>query len=67
MAKFVAGKVSEDGKMIELGLWEKEERQHTPALTKIYQQLTDQKIIPLVRTAKSYQAWSNPDQDLHKH
>ncbi len=67
MAKFVGGKIDKDGKIIELGLWEKEERQHTPALAKIYQQLTNQKIIPQLRTAKSYQAWENPYQDLYKH
>ena len=67
MAKFVGGEVGENGKIIELGLWEKEERRHTPALAKIYQQLTNQKIIPQLRTAKSYQAWENPYQDLYKH
>ncbi len=106
MAKFVGGAVSKDGKIIELGLGEKEERhdgsgtavrprvavrrktkglpactltktsrnkfgvssrQHTPALAKIYQQLTNQKIISQLRTAKSYQAWENPYQDLYKH
>jgi len=67
MAKFVGGEVASDGKIIELGLWEKEERQHTPALTKIYQQLTKQKIDPLVRTTKSYQPRINPYQDLYCH
>ena len=67
MAKFVGGEINDDGNMIELGLWEKEERQHTPALAKIYQQLAQTKIIPQQRQAKHYQAQSNPYQDLYKH
>ena len=83
MAKFIGGEVGENGKIIELGLWEKDERhdgsgtsrnkfgvssrRHTPALAKIYQQLTNQKVILQFRTAKSYQAWENPYQDLYKH
>jgi hypothetical protein len=46
MARFVGGIVAEDNTMLEIGLWEKEERQHTPALIKTYQQLTGEKIIP---------------------
>ena len=67
MARFVGGTVSTEGDIIELGLWEKEERQHTPALIKIYQQLSQQKIIPQQRKVKSYQTESNPDRDLYKH
>ena len=67
MAKFVGGMVDENEAIVELGLWEKEERQHTPALTKLYQQLGGQKITPSAKKAKCYQAWSNPYQDLYKH
>ena len=67
MAKFVGGVVSKDGSIVELGLWEKEERQHTPALLKIYQQLSQQKIIPQQKEAKTYKPWQNPYQDLYKH
>ncbi len=67
MAQFVGGKVAEDNTMIELGLWEKEERQHTPALSKIYQQLTGEKVIIQGRTPKSYQPSDNPTLDLYRH
>ena len=67
MAKFVGGLVTENGTIIELGIWEKEERQHTPALIKIYQQLTGKKIIPNFRPAKSYQPSRNPYADLYCH
>ncbi|MEN9869837.1 MAG: hypothetical protein RLZZ171_820 [Cyanobacteriota bacterium] len=67
MARLVGGMVADDGTIIELGLWEKEERQHTPALTKLYQMLATELITPQVQTAKSYQAWTNPYQDLYQH
>ena len=67
MAKFVGGMVDENEAIVELGLWEKEELQHTPALAKLYFQLTRLNITPLAKKAKSYQPWSNPYQDLYKH
>ena len=67
MAKFVGGIVSTDGRTIELGLWEKEERQHAPALTKIYLQLGGTKITSELRKAKTHQVWQNPYQDLYRH
>ena len=67
MARFVGGKVAEDNRMLELGLWEKEERQHTPALSKIYEHLTGEKVIIQWRTPKSYQPSDNPNVDLYRH
>ncbi|MEM8828718.1 MAG: ferritin-like domain-containing protein [Cyanobacteria bacterium P01_G01_bin.19] len=67
MAKFVGGEISDDGKVIRLGLWEKEERQHTPALIKIYQQLSQAKILPQLRQARAYQPRKNPYRDLYEH
>jgi len=67
MAKFVGGTVAADDKVIELGLWEKEERQHTPALGKLYQMLGQEPITPQEITAKSYQTTTNPYQDLYHH
>ncbi len=83
MARFVGGMIAQDGTIIELGMWEKEERhdgsgtsrnkfgvssrQHSPALAKLYQQLAGQKITPRAKIAQSYQAWTNPYQDLYKH
>ena len=67
MAKFVGGLVTENGTIIELGLWEKEERQHTPALIKIYRQLTGKNITPNLRPVKSYQPSENPYLDLYHH
>lgn len=44
LARFIAGTSSGNGRIVELGIWEKEERQHAPAFRKIYQQLTGEKV-----------------------
>ena len=67
MARFVGGKVAADKKMLELGLWEKEEIQHTPALSKIYQHLTGEPVIIQWRNPKTYQPSANPHLDLYRH
>lgn len=67
MARFVGGIVAEDGTMLELGLWEKEERQHTPALMRVYTQLTGKKITPTLRSVKTYQPTQDSYADLYSH
>ncbi|MBD2200929.1 MULTISPECIES: ferritin-like domain-containing protein [Calothrix] len=67
MARYVGGIVGEDGELQEIGLWEKEERQHTPALIKIYTQLTGEKITPKHRTVRGYLPTDNPHEDLYRH
>ena len=67
MARFVGGTVGQDNFLVELGLWEKEERQHTPALIRIYQQLTGIKLTPDAPTPKLYQPTGSPEQDLYRH
>jgi hypothetical protein len=67
MARFVGGTVSDGGELIELGLWEKEERQHTPALIKVYTQLTGKKITPKFRNVRGYLPTDDPYEDLYRH
>ncbi|NDJ24732.1 ferritin-like domain-containing protein [Nostoc sp. B(2019)] len=67
MARFVGGTIGEDGDFLELGLWEKEERQHTPALIKVYTQLTGEKITPKLRTVRGYLPSDDPYEDLYRH
>ena len=67
LAKFVGGIVTEDGNLAELGLWEKEERQHAPALMKVYQQLTGQKFIIQSPHVRPYQPTGNAEEDLYRH
>ncbi|MEH1894358.1 MAG: ferritin-like domain-containing protein [Nostoc sp.] len=67
MARFVGGTIGKDGELLELGLWEKEERQHTPALIKVYTQLTGEKITPKLRTVRSYLPTDDAHEDLYRH
>lgn len=67
MARFVGGVVAADGRLLEPGLWEKEERQHTPALIKVYTQLTQQKVIPQPHSVRLYQSSPNPVDALYRH
>jgi hypothetical protein len=67
MARFVGGIVADNGKLLEPGLWEKEERQHAPALLKIYQQLTGNQFTPHPPTVRLYQPSDNPYNDLYRH
>ncbi|MEB3213000.1 MAG: ferritin-like domain-containing protein [Leptolyngbyaceae bacterium] len=67
MATFVGGTVQPDGALIEPGLWEKEERQHTPALLKVYLQLTGESIKPSLRVVRAYCPTANPRSDLYRH
>ncbi len=67
MARFVGGTVNEQGDLVELGLWEKEERQHSPALAKLYYQLKGEKIVANLRQVKSYEPSEHPADDLYGH
>lgn len=67
MAQFVGGTFAADGSLMEPGLWEKEERQHTPALSKVYQQLTGEKLRIKPTSVKPYLASDNPREDLYAH
>ncbi|UBF26701.1 transposase [Kovacikia minuta CCNUW1] len=66
LARFVGGIVA-DGALIEPGLWEKEERQHTPALIKVYTQLTGEKVVPTSREVRTYHPSHHPAADLYRH
>jgi hypothetical protein len=67
MARFVGGRVNAIGALIEPGLWEKEERRHTPALTQIYTRLTGQPLAIQPHSARPYTAGADPRQDLYRH
>lgn len=67
MAEFVGGKLDADGNRQSLGLWELEERRHTPALMAIYRQLSGEKIQPEPKSARSYQPHKSPGADLYRH
>lgn len=67
MARFVGGTVNDQGDLVELGLWEKEERQHSPALQRLYTQLSGLKLMPLPHDPRPYEPTDNPHQDLFEH
>lgn len=67
MARFVGGQVNSEGKLLEPGLWEKEERQHTPALSRIYTQITGEKPVPIPHSARPHQANDDPRTALYRH
>jgi hypothetical protein len=67
LACFVGGTLTPDGSLLEPGLWEKEERQHTPALVKLYTHLSGEKINPNPHVFRPYQPSDNPYADLYRH
>lgn len=67
MARYVGGEVGPEGKLLAVGLWEKEERRHTPALLKIYRQLSGAAILPTGRQVRAYTPGSDPCSDLYSH
>ncbi len=67
LARFVGGVVAENGTFSELGLWEKEERRHAPALIKVYQQLTGEKFSIQKPEVRPYEPTGNPREDLYRH
>ncbi len=60
MADFMGGTRHPDGSIQTLGVWEKEERQHAPALSKIYQQLTGAKLYPKPSDVTGYEVSDDP-------
>jgi hypothetical protein len=67
MARFVGGTVDATGKLLELGLWEKEERRHAPALLKVYQQLTGNKPLITPHQARGHRSSLDLQRNLYCH
>ncbi|MEO1589961.1 MAG: ferritin-like domain-containing protein [Cyanobacteria bacterium J06632_22] len=67
MAYFVGGQVDTTGQRLEPGLWEKEERRHTPALKRVYTQLSG--VAPMVtpHSARPYRPTTQAEADLYRH
>jgi AcrR family transcriptional regulator len=67
MARFVGGTVDGQGQLVELGLWEREEKRHTPALIKLYRCLSGE--APTVRphVARPYAPHADARADLYRH
>ena len=63
MAHFLGGTYGEDESIQVVGIWEKEERQHCPALKKIYLQLTGHKLSIKPNAVAGYQPVGTPWED----
>lgn len=67
MAYFMGGAFDANGSTLDVGIWEKEERQHAPVFCKIYQQLTGEKLKPKANSVEGCQLTDDPWNDLYKH
>ncbi|MGF1460849.1 MAG: ferritin-like domain-containing protein [Leptolyngbyaceae cyanobacterium] len=67
MARFVGGQVDASGRLMEIGLWEREEKRHTPALAKLYTQLSGQRPDIVPHAARPYQPAADPRENLYRH
>jgi hypothetical protein len=67
MARFVGGRVNESGELVEIGLWEREEKRHTPALAKLYTMLSGEKPDIVPHAARPYQSADDPHENLYRH
>jgi hypothetical protein len=67
MATFLGGTYGADQAIQVVGIWEKEERQHAPALRKMYQQLTGEQLTLKPNTVTGYHPSTNPQADVYHH
>ncbi|MBD1874298.1 ferritin-like domain-containing protein [Nodosilinea sp. FACHB-131] len=66
MAEFVGGTVEAAG-VIKPGLWEREEKRHTPVLTMLYHRLAGERPQAIPHRARPYTPSGNPRADLYRH
>lgn len=67
MSRFISGSYDDEGKRIEVGVWEKEERQHAPTFCKLYQQLVGERFTPHSNTITTLEPETDPGEDLYRH
>jgi hypothetical protein len=67
MALFFRGEFSEETGHQSVGIWEKEERQHTPVMRKLYQQLTGEIFLPKPNSVEDYQPQEHSADAIYKH
>jgi len=67
MAHFVGGQVDDAGRSLALGLWEIEEKRHTPALVSLYTRISGQKPEIIPHAARPYTPSGDPCHDLYRH
>ena len=66
MTRFISGSYDESGQLIEVGIWEKEERQHAPIFCRIYRQLTGEKLNPHENSITELPPVETPGEALYR-
>ncbi len=64
---FLSGCYDSEGQLIEMGVWEKEERQHAPAFRKIYQQLAGEDSSPTPNSIIELPSSGSVVKDAYRH
>jgi hypothetical protein len=67
MAWFMGGIFDDNGNILEIGVGEKEVRQHCATFRKIYQQLTEEQLQVKPNSVKGCQSTGDAWQDTYKH
>lgn len=67
MAEFMGGHHDPTGHPTQLGVWEKEERQHCPVFRKIYQQLSHRSLTPKPNKVQQVDLKTDPYHAIHRH
>ncbi|MDB9528370.1 hypothetical protein PN498_20430 [Oscillatoria sp. CS-180] len=67
MAQYVGGEVDNAGNLLKVGLWEREEKRHTPALAKLYTLLSGQRPTIIPHKARPYRPAVDPRENLYRH
>ncbi|MGF1569787.1 MAG: ferritin-like domain-containing protein [Nodosilinea sp.] len=67
MAQFVGGTVDSAGHPLTLGLWEREEKRHTPTLATLYTRLLGEPPQPIPHLARPYTPGQDGREDLYRH
>ncbi len=67
MARFLGGTFDDNGAVLELGVWQKEERQHSPTFKKIYNVLTGEKLFTIPNSVQGYCSTGDLRQDVYNH
>jgi hypothetical protein len=67
MAYFIGGEFSPESGAPSIGIWEKEERQHTPVMRKLYQKLTGETLQPKPNSVLGYQPGTDSLTEVYDH
>jgi hypothetical protein len=67
MANFMGGSRDANSELVEVSIWEKEERQHAPVFSKIYQKLTGETLQPKPNSVQDFMHTDNPITEVYKH